>query len=192
MKQFSEFLPIALFAGVYFYTRDIFVSTGVLMLAVCLQVGIEYGRTRSVSKQNQFILGSVVVLGGATLLFRDQAFIQWKPTVVNWIFCIVLLFAQFFSKENLLKKMLGKEIQLEDNVWRTLTLGWSFGFFLAGVLNLVVAYNFDMDFWVSYKLFGGFGLTLCYIVIMMIYLVKGGHIKLEEETPETAVKQDME
>jgi len=183
MKQFAEFLPIAIFAGVYFYTRDIFVSTAVLMGAMFIQVGVEFATTRKVARQTWFIFGSVVVLGGMTLAFRDETFIQWKPTLVNWAFCVALLGSHLLLKINLLQKMLGEQIKLPNHAWRNLTYGWSAGFFIAGALNLVVAFNFDMDFWVSYKLVGGFALTLIYIVITMVYLVKGGFI--EDDKSET-------
>jgi intracellular septation protein len=181
MKQFAEFLPIAVFAGVYFYTRDIFISTAVLMGATLIQIAVEYATTRKVGRQTWFIFGSVVILGGMTLAFRDEAFIQWKPTLVNWAFCVALLGSYLFFNVNLLKKMLGEQVKLPDHVWRNLTFGWSGGFFIAGALNLVVAYNFDMDFWVSYKLVGGFALTLVYIIVTMVYLVKGGYMEEEAE-----------
>ncbi len=185
MKQFVEFLPIALFVGVYFYTKDIYTSTGVLMVGICVQVGYEYARFRAVAKQTQVIFWVAMLFGGATLIFRNQVFIQWKPTIVNWLFCLGLLASQLFAKEGLLKKMLGGQLSLPEHVWRTLTLGWSLGFFIAGVLNLVVAYGFSLDFWVSYKLIGGFAITFIYIAITMVYLVKGGHIE-EEDQQETA------
>ena len=189
MKQLTEFLPIAVFAGVYFYTRDVFISTAVLMAAMFVQVCYEYITTKSVARQTQFIFGSVVVLGGLTLLFRDETFIQWKPSIVNWAFCLVLLGSLvFYRGTGLLKTMLGEQITLPDIVWRNLTLGWSAGFFLAGALNLIVAYNFSMDFWVSYKLVGGFALTLGYMIITMVYLYKGGYIS--EPEPVSSSKTD--
>ena len=42
MKQFIEFIPVALFVGVYFTTKDIYLSTGVLMAGMLLQVAYEY------------------------------------------------------------------------------------------------------------------------------------------------------
>ena len=183
MKQFVEFLPIAIFAGVYFYTRDIFVSTAVLMGAMFVQVGFEFATSRKVARQTWLIFGSVVVLGGMTLAFRDEKFIQWKPTLVNWAFCVALLSSYLLFKINLLKKMLGEQIKLPEHAWRNLTFGWSGGFFIAGALNLVVAFNFDMDFWVSYKLVGGFALTLIYIGITVAYLAKSGF--MEDDKPDT-------
>jgi intracellular septation protein len=177
MKQFVEFLPIAVFAGVYFYTRDIFISTTVLIVATLCQIAFEYGSTKTVSRQTLFVFFSVVVLGGMTIAFRDEVFIQWKPTLVNWAFSLVLLGALLIAKISLLEKMLGSQLTLPNHVWRNLTYGWSAAFFLAGALNLVVAFNFDMDFWVSYKLVGGFALTLLYMICTVVYLVKGGYLE---------------
>lgn len=179
MKQFFEFVPVALFVAVFFYTRDIYVATIVLMAGICVQVGVEYGMTRRVERKTQVIFWVAMMFGGATLLFRNEAFLQWKPTVVNWLFGAGLLASQFFGKENLLKKMLAEQLSLPDHAWRNLNLGWSFGFFLAGVLNLVVAYNFSLEFWVSYKLVGGIGITLLYMIITIAYLAKGGFLTEE-------------
>lgn len=185
MKQFIEFVPVAGFVLVYFSTGDIYLSTAVLMAAVCVQVGYEYGRFKSVGKQTQVIFWVSILFGGATLLFRDETFIQWKPTIVNWLFCTALIASQLISKENLLQKILGEQVQMPVHVWRNLCLGWACGFFIAGVLNIVVAFNFSLDFWVTYKLVGGFGLTLFYIIITITYLVKGGYIQEDTAVTET-------
>jgi intracellular septation protein len=185
MRQFIEFIPIMFFVVVYFTTKDIYLATGVLMVGVCAQIGIEYFRDRKVSKQTQVVFAVVMLAGGATLILQDELFIKWKPTIVNWLFSVVLLTSQFFGKDNLLKKMLGEHLTLPDHVWRNLGFGWALGFFIAGGLNLVVAYGFSTDIWVTYKLVGGFGLTLVYMIITITYLVKGGYI---EETDENVDK----
>ncbi len=186
MRQFIEFIPIAVFVAVYFTTRDIYLATAVLMGGVCVQVGLEYGMDKYVRKQTQVVFYVAMIFGGMTLAFQDDLFIKWKPTIVNWVFCATLLLSQFVSKDNLLKKLLGEHLVLPDHVWRNLAFGWSFGFFLAGALNLAVAYWFSTDFWVTYKLVGGIAITLTYMIITMVYLVKGGYI--EEEEPEDSVE----
>jgi intracellular septation protein len=188
MKQFVEFIPIALFVVVYFTTRDIYISTGVLMVGICLQVAFEYITLRKIDKKTIVIFWVAMLFGGATLIFRNEAFIQWKPTIVNWLFAVGLLSSQLFGKENMIKKMLSDQVQFPDHVWRNLTLGWSLGFILAGGLNLIVAYNFDLDFWVTYKLVGGFAITLCYMIITMAYLVKGGYVV--DDSPESTVEPE--
>ena len=187
MRQFIEFVPVAVFAVVYFMTRNIYIATAVLMAGVCVQVGIEYGMDRQVRKQTRMVFYIVVIFGGMTLAFQDELFIKWKPTIVNWVFCVSLLLSQYLSNDNLLQKLLGEHLRLPQHVWRKLAFGWSFGFFLAGALNLAVAYGFSTDFWVTYKLVGGIAITLSYLVITMIWLVKGGYIRQEDadDTAET-------
>ena len=147
------------------------------MAAMSLQVVYEFISNGKVEKKTLIILGIVLVLGTLTLVFQDETFLLWKPTIVNWLFCGALLGSHLFAKQNLLEKMLGDQLTLPTEVWRNLALGWSLGFFVAGGINLFVAYSFSLDVWVSYKLFGGFGITIIYMVIMMTYLVKGGYLK---------------
>ncbi|HJL87802.1 MAG TPA: inner membrane-spanning protein YciB [SAR324 cluster bacterium] len=189
MKQLIEFIPIALFGGVYFWTRDIFAATFFLMGGICLQLAFEYWTTRKVSRQTQIIFWSAILLGGATVIFRNEEFLFWKPTIVNWIFSLALLGFHFFSKENLLRRMLGSKIQLPEHVWINLSLGWAMGFFLAGLLNLIVAFQFSLDFWVSYKLFGGLGLTLFYFVVMAVYLARGGYLNQPKPVTEETINR---
>ena len=186
MKQFIEFVPVALFVGVFFYTRNIYIATGVLMAGICLQVAVEFIATRRVTRKTQVIFFVAIIFGGATLVFRNAIFLLWKPTVINWLFCASLLASQFASRENLIKKMLSEQLTLPDSVWRNLNLGWAAGFFIAGVLNLLVAYNFSLEFWVSYKLVGGVAITLVYMIATIIYLAKGGYLN---DTDQQAKQQ---
>ncbi len=188
MKQFVEFIPVALFVVVYFTTRDIYISTGVLMVGICLQVAFEYIVSRKVDRKTKVIFWVAMLFGGATLIFRNEAFIQWKPTIVNWLFAVGLFSSQLIGKESVIKKMLSEQVRFPDHVWRNLTFGWALGFFLAGGLNLIVAYNFDLDTWVTYKLIGGFAITLLYMIVTMVYLVKGGYIN--DDSPESNVETE--
>ena len=136
----------------------------------------------------KFTFGISIIMGAATLLLRDATFIQWKPTIMNWGFAAALLGARLVANVNLLEKLLGTQMELPKAVWNNLCNGWTLGFFIAGALNLIVAYNFSMDFWVTYKLVGGFALTLVYIVITIIYLHRLGLTELpdEEQEPDRA------
>jgi intracellular septation protein len=188
MRQFVEFVPIALFVAIYFTTKDIYMATAILMVGVCVQLGYEKAVDGEVSKRTQMVFWVVILAGAATLAFKDEMFIKWKPTIVNWLFCVALIASQLLTRDNLLQKMLGEHLPLPPHVWRNLGYGWSAGFFLAGALNLVVAYGFSTDFWVTYKLVGGFALTLSYMVITMVYLMKGGYIQEENENVESPIK----
>lgn len=188
MKQFVEFLPVGAFVIAYVITRDIFVSTGVLMAGLLVQVIFEFVAYRQVEKKTWIIFAVAMVFGGATLMFRDEIFILWKPTIVNWLFAAILLGAQLLFGRNLLQAALGRQLQLPEPIWRNLVYGWTVGFFLAGALNLVVAYNFDLDFWVTYKLVGVFATTLFYIFLTFYYLHVTGHLQKLMVEPEAREK----
>ncbi len=147
------------------------------MAGVTIQLAAYWLLKKPIGGQLKFTFWASIILGGLTLVLRDATFIQWKPTVVNWILALVLLGADLFVGRNLLKSLLGQQLQVPDNVWRNLNFGWAAGFTLAGILNLYVAWNFSMEFWVTYKLIGGFGLTLLYIILTVVYLARLGHLK---------------
>lgn len=188
MSQLFDFIPILVFALVFF-TTDIYLATAALIVAVGVQLAVYKLTGRRIGKELWLTFWASLIFGGLTLLLRDETFIQWKPTIVNWAFALALVGAKALGGRNLLQSLLGEQLTLPDSVWSTLNYGWAAGFTFAGILNLIVAYNFSMEFWVSYKLIGGFALTFCYIIITMVYLSRGGYLdELEAaaNTPDNA------
>jgi intracellular septation protein len=182
MNQLFDFLPIALFVAVFFLS-DIFYATAALMIGVALQVAVYKLLRKPISRELQITFWVSMLFGGLTLAFHNETFIQWKPTIVNWLFCVSLIGSHFIGQHNLLQKLLGHQLSLTQEIWVKLNFGWAFGFFLAGALNLWVAYNFSMEVWVSYKLIGGFGITLLYILLTVAYLARKGFMNDELMAP---------
>ena len=182
MSQFLDFIPILLFVIVFFMS-DIYLATAALMIAVSLQLAIYWIIKKPIGRELKLTFWVSMIFGGLTLFFRNELFIQWKPTIVNGLLAVSLIGSHFFGKSNLIKKALGKQLSLPDEVWTRLNFGWAGGFFFAAVLNLVVAYNFSMEFWVSYKLIGGFALTFAYVAITMIYLNQKGYLENLQQGP---------
>lgn len=185
MTQLFDFIPVALFVIVFFLT-DIFYATAALMAAVAAQLVIYLAVKKPISRELKITFWASLIFGGLTLAFRNETFIQWKPTIVNWILAAGLVGSHFFGERNAMQRMLGKQLTLHDQVWTRLNFGWAIGFFFAGALNLVVAYNFSMEFWVSYKLIGGFGLTFLYIALTIGYLASKGYLTELESAPPAA------
>ncbi len=173
--QLVEFLPILVFVAVY-YAFDIYYATAALMIAVTTQVAVLWLMKRPISGQTKVTFWLSLVFGGLTLLLHDKTFIQWKPTIVNWAMAGALFGSHFFSKRNLVERMLGNQLSLPASVWSRLNFGWSAGFFIAGALNLYVARNFSEAFWVNYKLVGGVAITLIYVLITLAYLGFSGYL----------------
>ena len=174
MKFLFDFLPILLFFIVY-KTHGIYAATAVAIAASVIQVAWQWFRQHKVERMNLVTLGLIVVLGGATLVLQDENFIKWKPTAVNWLFGLVFLGSQFIGSKTLIERMLGANLELPAPVWSRLNLAWSLFFIAVGFANLYVAFTFDTDTWVNFKLFGMMGLTLAFVVAQGFYLAR--HVK---------------
>jgi intracellular septation protein len=188
MKQIAEFIPIALFfiayqldgqslalAGWTYQFDGIYSATAVLMLATVLQVLLTVAITRQLEKRLIWLLLAVLVFGGATLAFHNQLFIQWKPTIFNWVLALVFGGSQFIGDKNLMERTLGSQIHLPKPVWTRLNVLWVANFFIVGGLNLVVAYGFSEKVWVSYKLYSAIGFTL--VLTILTALLISPHLK---------------
>jgi intracellular septation protein len=169
MTFIYDLLPIILFFVAYkFY--GIYTATAVAIVAVFAQVGTTLIRGKKPEMMQLITLAMVIVLGGATLLFRNEMFIKWKPTAVYWVLGGVFALTALFSKKNLVQKMLEKNLTLPEKAWGILNTTWYSFFFLMGILNLFVVYNFDTDTWVNFKLFGTLVLTLLFAGVQGILI----------------------
>ena len=150
----------------------ILLATVVAIVATFGQVGWLIARGRKVDKMLWISLAIIVVMGGATLWLRDPTFIKWKPTVLYWTFAGALLGADLLLGRNLIRAMLAQQITLPDAVWTRLSLSWGAFFIAMGALNLYVAFNFSESIWVNFKVFGGMGLMLVFVLVQGMYLAR--------------------
>ncbi len=171
MKFLFDLFPVALFF-VAFKVWGIFVATAVTIVATLAQIAWVAFRHRKVEPALWVSLGVIVVLGGSTLLLRDEMFIKWKPTVLYWVFALTLLISRFGFDKNLMQAMLGKKIVLPQRAWSALNSAWAGFFVVLGCLNLAIAYQFSTDTWVNFKLFGGTALMFIFIIIQSIWLTR--------------------
>jgi intracellular septation protein len=169
MKLLVDFFPIAIFF-VAFKIFDIYVATAVAIGATLLQIAYLKKVHGKVEIMQWVSLGVIVVFGGATLIFHDNTFIQWKPTVLYWLMASSLLISNFVFKRNLMKVFMGEQLVLPDHAWVVLLWSWVGFLTFMGSLNLYVAFNFDLNTWVNFKLFGSIGLMIVFAVIQGMYL----------------------
>jgi intracellular septation protein len=171
MKFLFDLFPVALFF-VAFKIAGIYVATAVAIAASLLQVGWLKLRKQHVHPMLWASLGIIVVFGGATLVLQDETFIKWKPTVLYWLFGVVLAVSATVFRRNLIQLMLSEQMRLPPPIWARLNWSWVAFFVFMGAANLYVAYNFSTDLWVNFKLFGGMGLMLAFVVIQSLFLAK--------------------
>ncbi len=177
MKLLFDFLPIVLFFVAY-KLADIYVATGVLIVATLAQVGWIWLRRRQIEKLPLITAGLALVLGGATLILHDPIFVKWKPTVVNWLFATAFIVSCFIGQKPLLERMMGGQLELPTPVWVKLTFAWALFFLIMGLTNLYVAFTFDENTWVNFKLFGMLGLTLVFVLAQAAYMSR--HLKTDD------------
>jgi len=178
MKLLVDFFPILLFFLV-FKTLGIYAATAVAIVATVAQIAWLRWRNGRVEAMQWLSLGVIVVFGGATLVAQDDTFIKWKPTVLYWLMGGGLLVAEYVFKRNGIRALMGSQLDLPDNVWRHLLHAWAGFFSVMGVINLWVAYHFDTDTWVNFKLFGGLGLMVLFVLGQAVYLSK--HMQQDDE-----------
>ena len=180
MKIFLDFFPIILFF-VVFKAFGIFAATAVAIVATIGQIAWMWRKNGFVEPMQWVSLGVIVVFGGATLITQDETFIKWKPSVLYWLMGSALWIGHVVFKRNLLRQLMGTQLTLPDHAWRVLLHCWAVFFTGMGFLNLWVADNFDTDTWVSFKLFGGLGLMLVFVVLQGIYMSRF----IQEDKEET-------
>ena len=148
----------------------ILLATAVAILATLAQVLWLLMRRRHVDTMLWVSLVIILVFGGATIYFHDDLFIKWKPTVLYWCFALALLGAQLILRKNLIRSVMGQQMTLPDPVWNKLNLAWGAFFAAMGALNLYVAFNFPLDLWVNFKMFGFLGLMIAFVIAQTAYL----------------------
>jgi intracellular septation protein len=186
MKLLLDFFPILLFFGA-FKIWGIFVATTVAIVATLLQLAWMRYSTGRTEPMQWLSLGVIVVFGGATLIAQDETFIKWKPSVLYWAMGGALLVGQVFFRRNWLQSLMKSQMALPDHAWRVMLWSWCGFFAVMGVLNLWVAYHFDTDTWVNFKLFGGMGLMLVFVLAQAMYLgrfMDSGEVTAEKPEPK--------
>ncbi|MDX1795209.1 MAG: septation protein A [Hydrogenovibrio sp.] len=194
MKLLFDLFPVILFF-IAFKLYGIYVATAVAIAASVLQVAYVYLKNKRVEKMHLITLALIVILGGATLIFHDETFIKWKPTVVNWGFALVFLGSHFIGNKPIIRRMMEQAVTLPDHVWLRLSQMWILFFIFSGVANIYVAFNFDTDTWVNFKLFGLMGLTLIFILAQGLYIsrfIQDTHSETEVQDTTIETLADVE
>ncbi len=184
-KLLFDFFPLVLFF-VAFKVADIYVATWVAIASSVLQILWLKLRGRPIEATNWMNVIIIVVFGGATIYFHNDTFVKWKPTVLYWMFALILLGARLVMNKNVLRKMLATQMSLPDRIWDRLSDTWAGFFLFAGALNLAVAFSgyFTQDQWVTFKAFGMTILLVIFAIGQSVWL--GRHMQEVPATPGPA------
>jgi intracellular septation protein len=188
MHALIEYIPLILFFAV-FKLVDIYWATGLLMATTLIQVAYSYFKHGKVPTRQWIFFGIAAVFGTLTLVFHDEQYIKWKATIIYAGLSLTLIVSRYVLNKNLVKKALSsilenandskQEIKVPEPLWNKLNLMWVAITAGIAVLNIYIAYNFSLDFWVNFKVFGLMGITFVSIFATIIALYK--YLPDEEE-----------
>ena len=170
-----EYLPLIIFGlGYYFY--DIIIATLALVVASLIVIPISWKKTGKPPYMHIFTAILLSVFGGLTIFSGDATFIKMKPTIASGIFAIVLLSVNF-TNFNVIQKLLGSSINMNDKSWKVLSNNTGIYFLICAVLNEIVWRNFSESAWVQFKLFGLTGLYVLFIIIHIPFFKRNAKFK---------------
>ena len=171
MKFFFDLLPVILFF-VGFKLYGIYTATAIAIattIALIIFSKLRHGKVDNMLLANGAIIS---VLGGITLLLHDQTYIMWKPTVLYWLGAATLLISNGFFKKNFIQQMMAKMLNPPISIWNNLNLAWVVFLTVLGFVNLYVAFNYSLDTWVNFKLFGVTGAMFLFVIAQVLLLKK--------------------
>jgi len=163
LKFATDFGPLAIFFYFYYNNdKNLSVAIPPLIVATLIALFIVWFFEKRIPMM-PLISGILITLfGGLTIYFNDPIFIYIKPTIINAVFGLALLFGKYFTNEPILKKIMGKSIALTDIGWELLNRRWMYFFFGLAILNECIWRTQTEEFWVNFKVWGMLPITLIF------------------------------
>lgn len=161
LKLLLDFAPLGVFFVAY-RLDGVATATACIIAATLLSLSVIYYCERKIALAPLISGVLITIMGGLGLFLGDEQFIKMKPTLVNSIFAAILLTGVYGLKRGLLSHVLDMAVQLTPEGWMKLSRRWGFFFLFLAVLNEVIWRNFSTDFWVDFKVFGMFSLTILF------------------------------
>ena len=172
-KLATELGPLLIFFFANAKT-NLFIATGVFMVAVLAAMVASYVVTRHIPMMAIVTAVVVFVFGALTLILHDETFIKMKPTIVYTLFAAALGGGLLFNR-SFIAIMFDQMFNLTHHGWRILTMRWALWFLAMAVLNEIIWRTQSTDFWVTFKVFGMVPLTMLFAITQMP-LIKRYHL----------------
>ena len=173
IKFITDFGPLLVFLSFYYNNdKNLKVAIPPFIVATLVALIVVWILEKKIPMVP--LLGGILItlFGGLTIYFDNPIFIYVKPTIINILFALALLFGKFFTKEPILKKMLGKSIQLSDEGWKILNYRWMYFFFSLAILNEFIWRTQSEEFWVNFKVWGILPLTFIFTAFQISIIKK--------------------
>ena len=163
LKFVTDFGPLAIFFFYYYNSeKNLSIAIPPLIIATITALIIMWLFERKIPPMPLVSGILITFFGGLTIYFNDPIFIYIKPTIINIMFALALFFGKYFTKEPILKKIMGKSITLNDMGWEILNKRWMFFFFGLAILNELIWRTQTEEFWVNFKVWGMLPITIVF------------------------------
>ena len=163
LKFLTDFGPLIIFFYYYYDSgKDLKVAIPPFIIATIIALLIVWILEKKIPKMP--LLGGILItlFGGLTIYFNNPIFIYIKPTIINILFGLALIFGRYFTNEPVLKKLMSKSISLTDEGWEILNKRWIYFFFALAILNEAVWRTQSEEFWVNFKVWGLLPITFIF------------------------------
>ena len=163
LKFLTDFGPLAIFFYYYYDgNKDLKVAIPPFIIATIIAIIIMWFLEKKIPKVPLLSGILITFFGGLTIYFDNPVFIYIKPTIINILFGLALIFGKHFTHEPVLKKLMGKSISLTDQGWEMLNNRWIYFFFALAILNELVWRTQSEEFWVNFKVWGLLPITFIF------------------------------
>ncbi len=173
-KFLCDYLPLIIFIIVYKFSKapdPLIEATLYLLVSSFVALIAAYLLTKKIAKMPLISAVILGISGGLTVLSGNDLFIKMKPTFINLVFASVLFYG-YFSKRPIIKHLFGEAFKMEDKIWLILSLRWALFFVGLALLNEFIWRNFPTDFWVNFKVFGVFPISMIFTISQVPFIVK--------------------
>ena len=168
IKFLTEFGPLLIFFVIYFKDgQDLRTAIPPFIIATIVSLGIVYLLEKKISMVPLLSGILIALFGGLTLYFDNKIFFYMKPTIINLLFALTLIFGKFFTNKPLLKLFFKSSFELENEGWEKLNHRWIYFFIFVALLNEIIWRTQSEAFWVNFKVWGLIPISLLFIISTM-------------------------
>ena len=163
LKFITDFGPLAIFFFFYYNNdKNLSVAIPPLIVATLIALSVVWFFEKKIPPMPLVSGILITFFGGLTIYFNDPIFIYIKPTIINILFGLGLIFGKYFTNEPVLKKLMGKSVLLTNEGWEILNKRWIYFFFGLAILNELVWRTQSEEFWVNFKVWGLLPITFIF------------------------------
>ena len=173
LKFITDFGPLLIFLFFYYNSdKDLKIAIPPFIIATIVALAVVWILEKKIPMIP--LIGGILItlFGGLTIYFDNPIFLYIKPTIINILFGLALLFGKHFTNEPILKKILGKSIMLADEGWNILNKRWMIFFFALALTNELVWRTQSEEFWVNFKVWGMLPVTFIFTAFQVKLITK--------------------